>query len=115
MCLTSKHKFKEKFRFFKEGEACASFSKHRILFHKSEACASPLNISLRSNSEFLRKVKNVSHPKKTNSKHKILFHKDEACDSALSTILRRNSDFSRRVRHVAYPKKTNSKNKKFVS
>ena len=45
MYLTSKHNLKEKFRFFKEGEACASpkkiNSKHRILFHKGEACVSP--------------------------------------------------------------------------
>ena len=73
MCLTSKHKFKEKFRFFKEGEACVSSkkknSKHRILFHKGEACASPLSTSLRRNSDLSRRVRHVPHPKKTNSKH----------------------------------------------
>ena len=77
MCLTSKYKLKEKFRFLKEGEACASpkkiNSKHRILFHKGEACVSPLSTSLRRNSNFSRKVRHVSHKKKTNSKHRICF------------------------------------------
>ena len=68
MCLTSKYKLKEKFRFLKEGEACALLSKLRILFHKGEACASPLSTSLRRNSDFLRRVRQVSHPKKTYSK-----------------------------------------------
>ena len=65
MCLTSKYKFKEKFRFLKESEVCVppkkTNSKHRILFHKGEACASPLNTSLRRNSYFSRKVRYVSH------------------------------------------------------
>ena len=30
MCLTSKHKLKEKFRFVKEGEACASSPRKQI-------------------------------------------------------------------------------------
>ena len=102
MSLTSKHKCKEKLRFLKEDEACASLSKLRILFHKGEACPSPLSTSLRRNSDFSRKVKNVSHPKKTNSKHKILFNKGEACASPLSTSLRRNLDFLRWVRHVSH-------------
>ena len=105
MCLTSKYKFKEKFRFLKEGEACASLSKLRFLFHKGVACAWPLSTSLRRNSNFSRKVKHVSHKKKTNSKHRILFHKDEACASPLSTSLRRNSNFSRRVRHMSHKRK----------
>ena len=31
MCLTSKHKLKEKFRFFKEGEVCVSQEKNSTL------------------------------------------------------------------------------------
>ena len=30
MCLTSKHNLKEKFRFFKEGEACVSPQKNKF-------------------------------------------------------------------------------------
>ena len=68
MCLTSKHKLKEKLDFFKEVRHVSypkkTNSKHRILFHKGEACASPLSTSLRRNLDFSRRVRHVSHKKK---------------------------------------------------
>ena len=63
MCLTFKHKLKEKFRFLKEGEACVSQKKtnlkHKILFHKGEACAYSLSTSLRRNSDLSMRVRHV--------------------------------------------------------
>ena len=65
MCLTSKHKLKEKFRFFKEGETFVlpkkTNSKHRILFHKGEACASLLSTNLRRNYDFSTRMRHVPH------------------------------------------------------
>ena len=67
MYLISKHKLKEKFKFL-EGEAFASSqktnSKHKILFHKGEACTSPLSTNLRRNSDFSGKVRHLCCPKR---------------------------------------------------
>ena len=55
------------------GEAHASpknhkLKKHRILFHKGDACPSTPTASLKKNSDFSRRVRYVPHPKNTNSK-----------------------------------------------
>ena len=68
-------------------------SKHRILFQKREACASPLSTSLEKTLDISSRIKHEPHPRNINSKHRILFDKGEACGLPLSTSLRKNIRF----------------------
>ena len=76
--------------------------KHRILFNKGEAYASPLSTILRKTLDIFSKIKHVPHPKNTNSNNGILFDEGEAHDLPPSTSLRKILDISSKIRHVPH-------------
>ena len=128
MSLNPNRKLKEKFRFLKKGEVCASPQKHK--FKNIEFCFIRVRyvfhpqLRVKKKSDFSRRVKHVPHSKNTkfyfirvrhmscltpNYKLKEKFRflkKGETCVSPPITSLRKNSDFSKRVRHAPHPKNT---------